>query len=94
MSIEWGPDRESAENSVKKYQVKMVKNYSDMVDRIDVVIFSVFYDVGLWPKLSKSYIEVGISALLNRPFAHSLRGAKEMIEQSKEYWAPIYVPLV
>ncbi len=76
----------------KGINVKSVKNYYDMVDKVDGVILSDFHSTGWWPQLSKPYLETGMPTLINRPFALSIKEAKEMIERSKKYNAPILVP--
>ena len=92
MTMVWDPDREAAEKFAKKYDVKVAKNYYDMVDKVDVVILSDYYATGWWPQLSKPYLEAGMPSLINRPFALSLKEAKEMIARSKQFNAPILVP--
>jgi len=92
MTYVWDPDREAAEKFARKYDLKVVDHYADMVDRVDGVILSDFYATGWWPQLSKPYLEAGMPTLINRPFALSLHEAREMIERSKTYDAPILVP--
>ena len=92
MTMVWDIDREAAEKFAKKYDVKVVDNYYDMVDKVDGVILSDYYATGWWPQLSKPYLEAGMPTLINRPFALSMREAREMIERSKQYNAPILVP--
>lgn len=92
MTYVWDPDPEIAKAFAKQYGLKVAKNYYDMVDKVDAVILSGFYATGWFPKLSKPYLEAGLPTLINRPFAFSLRETKEMIERSKKYNAPIYVP--
>lgn len=92
MTMVWDPDKEAAEKFAKKYDLKVAKNYYDMVDKVDGVIMSDYYATGWWPQLSKPYLEAGMPSLINRPFALSMREAKEMIARSKQYNAPILVP--
>ena len=92
MTMVWDPDREAAEKFAKKYNIKVAKNYYDMVDKVDGIIMSDYYATGWWPQLSKPYLEAGIPSLINRPFALSLKEAKEMIERSKQHNTPILVP--
>ena len=68
MTMVWDPDREAAGKFAQKYNIKVVKNYYDMVDKVDGVIMSDYYATGWWPQLSKPYLEAGIPALINRPF--------------------------
>ncbi|MFC1692839.1 Gfo/Idh/MocA family oxidoreductase [Candidatus Latescibacterota bacterium] len=92
MTKVWDPDREAAEKFAKKYDVEVVKNYYDMVDKVDGVIMSDYYATGWWPRLSKPYLEAGMPSLINRPFALSVNEATEMINLSKNNNAPILVP--
>jgi len=92
MTMVWDPDPKVAESFGKKYNVKVAKNYYDMVDKVDAVIVGGFYECGWWPQLTKPYLEAGLPCLINRPFAQSIREANEMIERSKKYNALIYVP--
>ncbi len=92
MTMVWDPDTAAAEKFAQKYDVKVAKNYYDMVDKVDAVILSDFYGTGWWPQLSKPYLEAGMPTLINRPFALSLSEARDMIERSKKYNAPILVP--
>ena len=86
------PDRKAAENFAKKYDVKIVDRYADMAGKVDGVILSDYYATGWWPQLSKPFLEAGIPCLINRPFALSLREAKEMIVRAGKYNTPILVP--
>jgi hypothetical protein len=92
MTHVWDADRKAAENFAKKYDVKIVDRYADMADKVDGVILSDYYATGWWPQLSKPFLEAGIPCLINRPFALSLREAKEMIDRARKYNAPILVP--
>ncbi len=92
MTYVWDPDPKVAEEFSRQYGLKVAENYYDMVDKVDAVICSGFYATGWWPQLTKPYLEAGIPCLINRPFAFSMNEAREMIERSKEYNAPIYVP--
>ena len=92
MTMVWDPDVEAAEKFAQKYDLKVVKNYDDMVDKVDGVIMSDYYATGWWPQLSKPYLDAGMPTLINRPFALSVKEAEEMIERSKQYDAPIFVP--
>src|SRR3989339_580085 len=83
MTMVWDPDREAAEKFAKKFNVTVVNNYYDMVDKVDGVILSDYYCTGWWPKLSRPYLEAGMPTLINRPFALSLSEAQQMIDLSR-----------
>ena len=92
MTTVWDPDPKAAEVFAKKYDVKIAKNYYDMVGKVDGVILSDYYATGWWPQLSKPYLESGMPSLINRPFALSLNEMNEMVNRAKEHNAPILVP--
>jgi len=92
MTMVWDADPKAAETFSRKYDVPVVKRYDDMLGKVDGVIFSDYYATGWWPQLSRPYLEAGVPCLINRPFALSLRDAKEMIDRAKLHNAPILVP--
>lgn len=85
----WDSDFSVAQNFAKQYKCEPVKNYYDMVGKVDGMIFAGFNEVKWWKQLSKPYLEAGIPCFLNRPFAYSMRDAKEIVERSKKYNTPI-----
>jgi hypothetical protein len=92
VTMAWDPNPEYVASFAKRFGVKTVKNFDDMVGKVDGVIIS-DYDVAGWlPQLTKPYLEAGMPFLIERPMALSLREANEIIERSKKYDAPIYVP--
>lgn len=92
MTYCWDPDPVVAGNFARQNDIKVARNYYDMVDKVDAVICSGFYATGWWPQLTKPYLEAGIPCLINRPFAFSMKEAREMIARSKKHNALIYVP--
>ena len=92
VTMAWDPNPDYAASFAKRFDVKIVKNFDDMVDKVDGVIIA-DYDVAGWlPQLTKPYLEAGMPFLIERPMALSMREANEIIERSKKYDAPIYVP--
>jgi len=85
----WDSRPEIAENFAAKYKCDTVKNYYDMVDHVDAMVFAGFNEVKWWPQLSKPYLEAGIPCFLNRPFAYSMKAAKEIVETAKKHNTPI-----
>ena len=92
MTMVWDPDYEAAKKFAEKYDIKAVKNYYDMLDKVDAVIQPDYHTTGWNPQLTKPYLEAGMPVLMDRPMALSIREAKEIIERSKKYNAPILVP--
>ena len=60
-----------------------------MVDKVDAMTFAGFHEVKWWPQLTKPYIEAGIPCFINRPFAYSMKDAREMIETAQKHNTPI-----
>ena len=85
----WDPRPELAQAFAQKYKCEAVKNYYDMVGKVDGMIFGGFNECKWWPKLTKPYLEAGIPCYINRPFAYSMKDAREMCELSKKHNAPI-----
>lgn len=92
MTMVWDIDKTDTEAFSKKYDVKVVDNYYDMVGKVDGIIISDYYATGWFPQLSRPYLEAGIPILINRPFALSLLEAREMIDRARTNKTPILVP--
>ena len=85
----WDRKPEVAEEFAKKYKCEAVKNYYDMVDKVDAMIFGGFYEVKWWQKLTKPYLEAGIPCHINRPFAYSMKDARTIVETARKNNTPI-----
>ena len=81
------PDRTA--EFAQRYGCEAVKNYDDMVGDIDGLITAGMYECKWWPKLVRPYLEAGIPTFINRPFALSMKNAKEMVDTAKRYNTPI-----
>ncbi|MHB9027584.1 MAG: Gfo/Idh/MocA family oxidoreductase [Candidatus Latescibacterota bacterium] len=85
----WDRDPALAAAFAKKYKCEAVKSYDDMVGKVDGMIFAGFNEVKWWPQLTKPYLEAGIPCYINRPFALSMKAAKEMVETARKHNTPI-----
>ncbi len=85
----WDKDPEIAADFAKKYKCEAVKNYDDMVGKVDGMIYAGFNEVKWWPQLSKPYLEAGIPCFMNRPFAYSMKDAKAIVETARANNTPI-----
>ena len=85
----WDRDQKIAAEFAKKYQCEAVKNYYDMVGKVDAMIFAGFHESYWWPQLTKPYIEAGIPCFINRPFAKSMKDAKYMVDLARRNNTPI-----
>ena len=85
----WDSRPENAERFAKTFKCEAVKNYDDMVGKVDGMIFAGFNEVKWWPQLTKPYLEAGIPCFINRPFAYSMKDAKEIVDIAKRNNTPI-----
>ena len=85
----WDIDPEMASMFAKTYKCEAVKNYYDMVGKVDGMIFAGFNECKWWPQLTKPYLEAGIPCFINRPFAYSMKAAHEIVDTAKKYNTPI-----
>jgi len=85
----WDRDASIAREFAKRYRCEAVKNYYDMVDKVDAMIFAGFNECKWWPKLTKPYIEAGIPCYINRPFAYSMKDARYMVDLARANNTPI-----
>ena len=87
----WDRDPDIAAAFAEKYDCEAVRNYDDMVGKVDGMIFAGFNEAPWWPQLARPYLEAGIPCHINRPFAYSMRDARQMCDLSVEHNAPILV---
>ncbi len=85
----WDRDPKIAEAFAKKYGCEPVKRYDDMVGKVDGMIFGGFYECRWWPKLTRPYLEAGIPCHINRPFALSMKAAREIVDTASKHNTPI-----
>ncbi len=58
----WDRDPALADAFAKKFGCTAVKRYSDMVGKVDGMIFGGFNEVKWWPKLARPYLEAASPA--------------------------------
>ncbi len=85
----WDSRPEVAEKFAKQYGCTAVKRYDDMVEKVDGMIFGGFNEAPWWHKLTKPYLEAGIPCFINRPFAYSMKDAREIVETARKHNTPI-----
>lgn len=83
------PENEQVQNFAKRLDVTLVKNYDDMVGKVDGIIFGGFEDVPWQPRLARPYIEAGIPVNLSRPFAYSIREIEDLLDCAAKNNTPI-----
>ena len=85
----WDSRPELAEQFAKKYKCEAVKNYDDMVGKVDGMIYAGFNECKWWPQLTRPYLKAGIPCFINRPFAYSMKDAHDMVDTARDNNAPI-----
>ena len=85
----WDRDPAVAEEFAKRYGCEPVKRYDGMVGKVDGMIFGGFYECRWWPRLTRPYLEAGIPCHINRPFALSMKAAREMADTAARHNTPI-----
>jgi hypothetical protein len=85
----WDSKPEVTEHFARTYGCEPVKRYDDMVGKVDAMIFGGFYEVKWWPELVRPYLEAGIPCFINRPFAYSMKAAKDIVATARKYNTPI-----
>jgi predicted dehydrogenase len=88
----WEMEYEKAQQFAKEYGCESVKNFDDMLGKVDCIIGGGYYDHPWNHMIHAPYLEAGLPNLINCPFANSLAKAQKMIDMSKKYNAPILVP--
>lgn len=86
----WCIERDRAEMFAKAHHVDhVVKDFDDMAGKVDGVFLDAFFHIPWYHKLSLPYLASGTPIFVNRPFADSMRKAKEMVALAKKYNTPI-----
>jgi len=81
----WDINPEASQKFADRMGAKAVKNYDDMVGKVDGIIFGGFYEVPWQGKIARPYIEAGIPVYLSRPIAYSLRDIDETLDLAAKH---------
>jgi hypothetical protein len=85
----WDSLPEAAADFARKYKCESVGHFSDMVGKVDGMIFGGFYECKWWHLLTRPYLEAGIPCFINRPFSLSMKHAREMVDTARAHGTPI-----
>ena len=85
----WDSKPEVAEKFAKRFKCEAVKNYYDMVDKVDAIIFAGFFEAPWWEQLTRPYLEAGIPCYIDRPLGLNMKTAKKIVETAKKHNTPI-----
>lgn len=88
----WEIDHEKAKAFARNFGCEAVKNFDDMLGKVDGIISGGYYNHPWNHILHEPYLEAGLPNLINRPFSNSLAKAKKMIETAQKHGATILVP--
>ena len=88
----WDIDSSKAEKFAETFGCETVKDFDDMVGKVDGIISGGYYNHPWNHILHEPYLEAGLPNLINRPFSNSLTKSKKMIETAQKYGATILVP--
>ena len=88
----WDINYEDAVDFGKRFGCTPVRNFDDMLGKVDGVISGGYYEHPWNHIIHEPYLEAGLPNLINRPFANSLAKANRMIELAKKHNATILVP--
>ena len=88
----WDIEYEKAQEIAAPYGCEVVKNFDDMLGKVDGVISGGYYNHPWNHILHEPYLEAGLPNLINRPFANSLAKAEQMIELARKHGATILAP--
>ena len=88
----WEIDPERAKGFAKTYGCVAVKNFDDMLGKVDGIISGGYFNHPWNHILHEPYLEAGLPNLINRPFSNSLAKARKMVETARKHGATIMVP--
>ncbi len=85
----WDKDFAAAQKYAERLGATAVKNYDDMVGKVDGVIFGGMNEVPWYPQLAEPYLKAGTPLYLSRPFAYNMKAIDRIIEMAKATNTPI-----
>ncbi|MFC1607440.1 hypothetical protein ACFL47_05665 [Candidatus Latescibacterota bacterium] len=88
----WDIEPDKSQEFADIYGCETVKNFDDMVGKVDGIISGGYYNHPWNHILHEPYLEAGLPNLINRPFTNSLAKARKIIDMAKKYNAPVLVP--
>lgn len=88
----WDINYDDAVRFAKTYGCEAVKNFDDMLGKVDGIINGGYYNHPWNHIIHEPYLEAGLPNLINRPFTNSLVKARKILDMAKRYNAPILCP--
>ena len=88
----WEIDRVRSEEFAKMYGCEPVRNFDDMLGKVDGIISGGYFEHPWNHLLHEPYLKAGLPNLINRPFANSIVKARRMIDTARKHGAMILCP--
>lgn len=88
----WDVEPEKSAEFAKMYKCQAVRNFDDMLGKVDGIISGGYFNHPWSHILHQPYLEAGLPNLINRPFSNSLVKARKMIDTAKKHGATILCP--
>lgn len=85
----WDIDPEVSKAFGEKFGCTPVKNYEDMVGKVDGIIHGSYASNPVNHILAQPYLEAKVPIFINRPFSNSLAKTRIIIDKAKEYGTPL-----
>ena len=87
----WDHDPKRVESFCEIFGTQPVKNYNDMVDKVDAIMLTDLRAGDYFHLLSQPYLEAGIPVFYNRCFTPRVSTAKKTVEIAEKQGTPIIV---
>jgi len=87
----WCIDPEAGKRLAERYDAEVVRNYDDMVGKVDGMFIDDFFVTPFMPYLSLPYLEAGIPCFFDRPMAGGMKGARMVMDASRRTGTPFMV---
>ena len=85
----WDKDYQAAQKFAEKWGCEAVKNYDDMIGKVDGVACGGLYEVPWQHKMFRPYLEAGIPCYLSRPWSYRKKDMNGMLDLAAKYNAPL-----
>ena len=85
----WDINPEVNRAFAEEYGIAAVREYTDLVGKVDAVIMGTYNALAYNHVLARPYLEAGVPIFINRPFSTTLARAREMIEVARQHDTPV-----
>ena len=88
----WEIDPAKSAEFAKMYGCEAVRNFDDMLGKVDGIISGGYFEHPWNDRLHQPYLEAGLPNLINRPFSNSMAKARKMVDAARKHGATILCP--